>query len=173
MGEKVQGVKHNWWVQNRQWDVKNSIENGEARELTWRTLGHDLRGGWLEGRGCPVEGRRYRCAERHRATQSTNPNEGILPGCPKWKLFRKERDGREPPGKTPETANYKGLQCPGSRGSGSLRPQSLGQAGDCLLLLLEAGGCTAEAGTPCLSILYDHSPNCLFCGIFLYWCFNF
>ena len=34
-GGKVTGnKKHNWWVQNRQGDVKNSIGNEEAKELT-------------------------------------------------------------------------------------------------------------------------------------------
>ena len=34
MGEKVQGLRSkNWQVQNRQGDVKNSVGNGEAKEL--------------------------------------------------------------------------------------------------------------------------------------------
>ena len=45
--------KHNWWEQNRQGEVKNSIENGEAKELKFRTHGRELRGGLLEGRGVP------------------------------------------------------------------------------------------------------------------------
>ena len=44
MGEKVQGLRStNWQVQNRQGDVKNSIGNGEAKELICMTPGHDQR----------------------------------------------------------------------------------------------------------------------------------
>ena len=43
--------KHNWWEQNRQGEVKNSIENGEAKELTCIPHGHKLRGELLEGMG--------------------------------------------------------------------------------------------------------------------------
>ena len=32
-------------------DVKNSIGNGEVKELICMTHGHELKGGWLEGRG--------------------------------------------------------------------------------------------------------------------------
>ena len=43
-GEKGAGIKkHNWQVQNRQGDVKNSIGNGEAKELICMTPGHDQR----------------------------------------------------------------------------------------------------------------------------------
>ena len=45
MGEKVQELRStNWQVQNRQGDVKNSIGNGEAKELICVTYGHELRG---------------------------------------------------------------------------------------------------------------------------------
>ena len=42
--------KHNWQVQNRQEDVNKSIGNGEAKELTCMTHGHELRrtDGWRE-----------------------------------------------------------------------------------------------------------------------------
>ena len=51
-GGKGTGIKkHNWYLQNRQGEVKNSIGNGEAKELTCMTHGHELRGGVLEGRG--------------------------------------------------------------------------------------------------------------------------
>ena len=30
--------KHKWWVQNRQGEVKNSMGNGEARELIYTTM---------------------------------------------------------------------------------------------------------------------------------------
>ena len=44
MGGKGTGnKKHNWQVQNRQWEVKNSIGNGEAKELISTTHGHELR----------------------------------------------------------------------------------------------------------------------------------
>ena len=38
--------------------VKNSVGNGEAKELMCATHGHELRweGGMLEGKGCRVEG---------------------------------------------------------------------------------------------------------------------
>ena len=39
-------------------EVKNSIGNGEAKELICTTLGHDLRRGMLEGREYRVEGAR-------------------------------------------------------------------------------------------------------------------
>ena len=35
--------KHKWQVQNRQGEVKNSIGNGEAKELICMTHGHELR----------------------------------------------------------------------------------------------------------------------------------
>ena len=55
-GKSTGNKKHNWQVQNRQWEVKNSIGNGEAKELICTTHGHELRwGGMLEGRG--VKGR--------------------------------------------------------------------------------------------------------------------
>ena len=42
-GEKVQRNKqHKWQVENRQGEVKNSMENGEAKELICMTHGHEL-----------------------------------------------------------------------------------------------------------------------------------
>ena len=39
IGEKVQGLRStNWWVQNSQGYVKNSVGNGEAKELICMTL---------------------------------------------------------------------------------------------------------------------------------------
>ena len=35
--------KHNWQAQNRQGDIKNSIGNGEAKELMCMTHEHELR----------------------------------------------------------------------------------------------------------------------------------
>ena len=57
-GGKGTGIKkHNWQVQNRQGDVKNSVRN-EAKELICMTHGHELRrwgilleGEWVPGRG--------------------------------------------------------------------------------------------------------------------------
>ena len=57
MGEKVQGIRSiNGRHKNRQGKVKNSIGNGEAKELICMTHGHELRGGMLVGGGCRVEG---------------------------------------------------------------------------------------------------------------------
>ena len=56
-GEKGSGnKKHKWSVQNRQGEVKNSIGNGEAKELMYTTHEHELREGnagrrGMEGRG--------------------------------------------------------------------------------------------------------------------------
>ena len=43
--------KHKWQVQNRQEEVKNSMGNGEAKELIYTTHGHELRQGMLEEMG--------------------------------------------------------------------------------------------------------------------------
>ena len=52
MGGKGTGNKdHNWQAQNRQGQVKNSIGNGEAKELTYTTDGRELGGNcWREWR---------------------------------------------------------------------------------------------------------------------------
>ena len=52
-GEKGTGnKKHKPSVQNRQGDVKNSVGNGEAKELIYMTHGHEVRWwGMLEGGG--------------------------------------------------------------------------------------------------------------------------
>ena len=39
-------------VENRQGEVKNSIGNVEAKELTCMTHGHELKGENVGGRGC-------------------------------------------------------------------------------------------------------------------------
>ena len=50
-GEKGTGnKKHNWEAQNRQREVKNSIGNGEAKELICTTYVHELSGGIAGGR---------------------------------------------------------------------------------------------------------------------------
>ena len=36
--------KHKWQLKNRQGEVKNRIENAEAKELICMTHGHELRG---------------------------------------------------------------------------------------------------------------------------------
>ena len=51
---KCAGIKkHNWQIQNRQGEIKNSIGNGEAKEFICMTHGHELSGGqgdcWREG----------------------------------------------------------------------------------------------------------------------------
>ena len=53
MGEKVHGIRMS--VQNKQGVVKNSIGNGEAKELICITHGQELRGWNAGGRGCRVE----------------------------------------------------------------------------------------------------------------------
>ena len=52
--------KHNWQVQNRQGEVKNSIGNGEAKELICTTQEHELREEMLVGWGCRAEGNKGR-----------------------------------------------------------------------------------------------------------------
>ena len=52
-GKGTGNKKHNWWVQNRQGEVKSSIGNGEAKELTGMTYGHEIR---ARGGGCWWEG---------------------------------------------------------------------------------------------------------------------
>ena len=37
MGEKIQRRRNNWWVENRQEDVRNSVGNVEAKELICMT----------------------------------------------------------------------------------------------------------------------------------------
>ena len=43
--------KHKWQVENRQGEVKNSVGNGEAKELLCMTHGHELKGGTWVGVG--------------------------------------------------------------------------------------------------------------------------
>ena len=43
-GRGTGNKNHKWQVQNRQGEVKNSIRNVEAKELTCMTHGHELRG---------------------------------------------------------------------------------------------------------------------------------
>ena len=57
IGEKVQGIRS---IIGRhkidRGEVKNRIGNGEAKELTCTTHGHELRGVMLGGGGCREEG---------------------------------------------------------------------------------------------------------------------
>ena len=50
-GKGTGNNKHKWQEQNRQGSVKNSIGKGEAKELTHMTHGHEIKGGFLEGKG--------------------------------------------------------------------------------------------------------------------------
>ena len=57
-GEKGKGTEnkqHEWQVENRQREGKNSIGKGEAKEFICMTHGHELQGGMWEGRGCRME----------------------------------------------------------------------------------------------------------------------
>ena len=55
--------KHNRQAQNKQGEVKNGIGDGEAKELTCMSHGHELRGlGMLEGGECA--GRRGSMGEK-------------------------------------------------------------------------------------------------------------
>ena len=56
MGRKVQGIRSINGRYKIDGEVKNNIGNGEAKELTCMTHGHELRGEMLEGRGYQVEG---------------------------------------------------------------------------------------------------------------------
>ena len=49
-GKGTGNKNHSWQAQNRQEEVKNSIGNGEVKELICTTHGHELRGGLLEGK---------------------------------------------------------------------------------------------------------------------------
>ena len=46
-----------WQVENRQWEVKNSMGNGEAKELICTIHGHELRGGNAFGSWGASEGK--------------------------------------------------------------------------------------------------------------------
>ena len=57
LGRRENGVKgtgnkkHSWQVQNREGEVKNSVGNGEAKELICMIHGHELRWGNDGGSG--------------------------------------------------------------------------------------------------------------------------
>ena len=52
-GESAWIKKHNWWEENRQGDVENSVGNGEAKECLYASHGHELMGALLERRRVP------------------------------------------------------------------------------------------------------------------------
>ena len=54
-GKGTENKQHKWQVQNRQGEGKNSIGNGEDKELVCTTGGHELKGGMWVGGG--VQGR--------------------------------------------------------------------------------------------------------------------
>ena len=54
-GKGTTNKKHKQLVQNRQGEVKNSMGNGEAKEVLCTTHGHELRGGDGGGRGDKLE----------------------------------------------------------------------------------------------------------------------
>ena len=56
-GKGTGNKQYNWQAQNRQGEVKNSIGNGEAKELIFTIHGHELRGGWMQ-EGGGMQGRR-------------------------------------------------------------------------------------------------------------------
>ena len=49
-GKGTGNKQHKWQIQNRQGEVKNSMGNGEAKELIYMTHGHELRQGNDGGR---------------------------------------------------------------------------------------------------------------------------
>ena len=51
VGKSSGNKRHKWQAQNRQGDVKNSVGNGEAKELIYMIHGHELRWGNADGRG--------------------------------------------------------------------------------------------------------------------------
>ena len=58
-GNGTGNKKYKWQVENRQGEVKNSIGNGEAKDLICTTHGHELREQMLEG-GMVVEEKKGR-----------------------------------------------------------------------------------------------------------------
>ena len=59
MWEKVQGLRSIIGRYKIDRDIKNSVGNGEAKELICTTHGHELRGELLEGRGNQAEGDKW------------------------------------------------------------------------------------------------------------------
>ena len=48
-GKRYRDKKHKWQVQNRQGEIKNTMGNVEAKELTCMTYGHELKWGNVGG----------------------------------------------------------------------------------------------------------------------------
>ena len=59
MGEKVQGIRSLNGRYKIDGEVKNSIGNGEAKELICTTQGHELRRGMQVRVGCKAEGNKW------------------------------------------------------------------------------------------------------------------
>ena len=59
-GKGTGNKKHNWQVQNREGEVKNSIGNGEAKELICMIHGHELSGGAMPLVGALQDGEEER-----------------------------------------------------------------------------------------------------------------
>ena len=55
-GKGTANKKHNWQVQNRQGEVKDSKGNGKAKELICTTHRHELRWEMMEAKGVPGRG---------------------------------------------------------------------------------------------------------------------
>ena len=55
-GKGTGNKKHNWWAQNRQGEVKNSIGDGKVKELIHATCGRELM--WWDAGGREVTGQR-------------------------------------------------------------------------------------------------------------------
>ena len=52
VGKGTENKQYKWQVENRQGEVKNSIGNGEAKEVIYVTHGHELKRGNVGRRGC-------------------------------------------------------------------------------------------------------------------------
>ena len=51
-GKGTENKKHKWYIENRQGEVKNSVGNGDTKELSCTIHGHELRwGGGMLVRG--------------------------------------------------------------------------------------------------------------------------
>ena len=51
-GKGTENKKHKWYIENRQGEVKNSVGNGDTKELSCTIHGHELRWGNDGGKGC-------------------------------------------------------------------------------------------------------------------------
>ena len=55
-GKGTENKQHKWQVENRQREVKNSVGNGEAKELICMTHGYELMAGTAGGSGVQAGG---------------------------------------------------------------------------------------------------------------------